>query len=68
MSLGEGFTDLPLADTRVIDISLGHDGVCQSLLRQVLAIERPEFESRNYSLIKDVIYLRREIAHEQVQC
>jgi len=65
---GEDFTDLPLADTHVINMSLDHDGVFQSLLRQVLAIERPEFESRNHSLTRDVIRLRRELAYEQVHC
>jgi len=63
---GKGFTDLPLADTRVVDISLGHDGVCQSLLQQVLAVERPELESQKRSLNNDVIRLRRELTREQV--
>jgi len=67
-TVGEDFTDLPLADTRVINLLLGHDGVFRSLLQQVLAIERPEFESRNHSLTKDVIHLRRELVSEQVCC
>jgi len=65
--VAEGVTDLPLADTRVVDMSLGHDGICQSLLRHVLAIEQPEFESQKQSLNNDVAHLRREIAHEQVE-
>jgi len=66
--LGEEFVDLPLADMRVIDMSLGPDGLSQSLLRQILAVERSEFESRNHSLAKDISHLRRELAHEQVPC
>jgi len=66
-TLGEDFTDLPLVNMRVVDMSLDRDGVCQSLLQHLLAIERPEFESRNHSLTKDVLRLHRELAHEQVQ-
>jgi len=65
--VGEGFAELPLANTRLIDISLGHDGHCQNLLHQVLAIERPEYHSQKQSLNSDVVHLRREIAREQVQ-
>ena len=68
MTLGEGFTDLPLADMRVIDMSLGRDGVCQRLQQQVLAIERPELESRKHALNKDVLQLRLELKHQQVHC
>ena len=49
-------------------MSLGHDGICQSLVRQVLAVERPEFESRKLSLNKDVVHLCRELTRDQVQC
>jgi len=65
--VGEGVVDLPLADTRVIDMSLGHDGICQSLLRHVLAIERPEYKSQKQSLTNDVVHLRHEIRREQVR-
>jgi len=66
--LGEGFLDLPFADMRVIDMSLGDDGVGQNLLRQILAIERPELESRNQSLAKDISHLHCRLVHEQVRC
>lgn len=66
--VGKGFADLPLVNARVVDISLGRDGIYQSLLQQVLAIERPEFESQKQSCSKDVIQLRRELASKQVQC
>ena len=64
--VGEGFVELPIANMRVIDMSLGRDGVQQSLLRQVLAIERPEYESQKQSLSSDIIHLRREVTREQV--
>jgi len=65
--VGKGFTELPLAHTRVIDMSLGRDGVSESLLRQVLAIERPEYESQKQTLNNDVVRLRHRIAREQVR-
>jgi len=68
MTVGKGFVDLPLVDTRVVDMSLCCNGICQSLLQQVLAIERPEFESQKQSSSKDVIRLRHELTCEQVHC
>ena len=59
--------DLPLASTHVVDMSLGHDGVYESLLQQVLAVERPELESRKHSLNKDVVRLCGALTDEQVQ-
>ena len=65
--VGEGFTDLPIDNTRVIDMSLGHDAVRHNLLQQVLAIELPEFDSQKLSKSKDVVRLRRELTLQQVR-
>jgi len=66
LTAGEGFTEMPLADMRVIDTSLSGDGLCQRLLQQVLSIERPELESRKQSLNSDVLRLQREVQRQQV--
>jgi len=66
LTAGEGFTELPLADMRVVDMSLSGDGLCQRLLQQVLSIERRELESRKQSLNSDVLRLQREVQRQQV--
>jgi len=65
--LGQGFKDFLLADIQLVDMSLGHDGIRQSLLWQVLAIERPEFQSQNLSFNKDVVCVHCKLTREQVQ-
>ena len=66
LSAGEGFVDLPLVDTRVVNLSLDHDGICQSLLQQILAVERPEFQRQKLNLNRDAVHLLKKIEHEKV--
>ena len=63
---GDGITELPVQRMCLIDLSISQEGVIDTILFDVMKIERPEFEGQKKSIEGDLLHQQHELNKEQV--
>ena len=51
----------------VIDLSFSQEGIIDTLLRGIMGVERPEFESQRCSIERDLVHHQQDQRKEQVK-
>ena len=64
--VGGELKEVKIGKMSIIDLTLSQEGIVNHLLREILSIERPEFEAQKRSMVKDFQQHKRELDSCQV--